>query len=646
MPPDAKPRLGPIFGALMLVLLIASLDQTIVSTALPTIAGDLGGASHLAWVVTAYMLASTITTPLAGKLGDQYGRKIVLQVALATFLIGSVLCGLSQGMGQLVAFRAIQGLGGGGLMVTTQAAIGDVVPPRDRGRYSGLMGGVFGISTVIGPLLGGFFVDNLSWRWIFYVNVPIGLVAFVVIAAVFNVPTERAPHRVDTLGIALLATALSAIVLVTTLGGSDYAWTSAPIVVLAVVAVVSVAAFIVVERRAAEPVLPPALFRDRVFTVCSSVGFVVGVALFGSVTYLPLYLQLIKGSTPTESGLQMLPLMGGVLVTSIASGALITRTGRYKLFPIVGTALMTVAMVLLSTIAVDTSLPVVAVWMALLGLGLGCVMQVLVLAVQNSVDYSMLGVATSGASLFRSMGGSIGTPIFGAILTANLTHNLHAAFPGATAQIDQLQNGITPSAARSLPPAVFAVFADAYVDALQPVFLTGAAFAAVAFALAWFIRELPLRQTVAAQGVAEAVGEMRPATSMEELASQAATLVSRGRSHLIYERLATDAGVDLEPQAMWLLFRAGEGAAPELPELATAREALLDEGLLAGADGALAVTPAGAAALERLRVAREERICALLADWAPERHPEILEIVSRLTASLAERPPELVPAAV
>jgi EmrB/QacA subfamily drug resistance transporter len=641
---DAKPRIGPIFAALMLVLLIASLDQTIVSTALPTIAGDLGGASHLAWVVTAYMLASTISTPLAGKLGDQYGRKIVLQVALAIFLIGSVLCGLAHGMGQLVAFRAFQGLGGGALMVTTQAAIGDVVAARDRGRYSGLMGGVFGISTVIGPLLGGFFVDHLSWRWIFYVNVPIGIVAFAVIATVFPARSETAHHSIDVLGITLLATGLSAIVLATTLGGSDYDWTSAPIVSLALLALVTLVAFVAVERRAAEPVLPPALFRDRVFTVCSSVGFVVGVALFGSITYLPLYLQLIRGSTPTESGLQMLPLMGGVLVTSIASGALITRTGRYKVFPIIGTALMTIAMLLLSQLGVDTSLLVAAAWMALLGLGLGCVMQVLVLAVQNAVDYSMLGVATSGASLFRSIGGSVGTPIFGAILTAHLTDNLRAAFPGAAGQVDQLQNALTPAAARSLPPAVHQAFSQAYVDALQPVFLTGAAFAAVAFTLAWFIRELPLRQTVAAQGVAEAVADMRPATSMEELAAQAATLASRGQRHLVYEALATDADVDLDPQAMWLLFRAGEGVAPELPELDAARDALVGEGLLTTAAGSVAVTPVGSAALERLRAVREERIRRLLADWEPERHPEILEIVRRLTASLAERPPDPVPA--
>ncbi len=638
----AKPRIGPIFGALMLVLLIASLDQTIVSTALPTIAGDLGGASKLAWVVTAYMLASTITTPLAGKLGDLYGRKIVLQTALATFLIGSILCGLSQNMTELIAFRAIQGLGGGGLMVSTQAAIGDVVPARDRGRYSGLLGGVFGISTVIGPLLGGFFVDNLSWRWIFYINVPLGVIAFVVIAAVFNVRTDRTHHDIDYLGIALLAAGLSAIVLLTTLGGNTYGWGSPEIIAMGVIAVVCTIGFLLVESRASEPVLPLNLFRNRVFAVCSAVGFVVGVALFGSVTYLPLFLQLVKGSSPTISGLEMLPLMAGVLITSIGSGALITKTGRYKIFPIVGTALMVLGMLLLSRLAVDTSIAEAGLSMLVLGLGLGGVMQVLVLVVQNSVDYSELGVATSGASLFRSMGGSIGTPIFGAILTSNLATNLHAAFPGASGQVDSLTSGATPDAITALPPAVREAFRHAYVEALHPVFLAGAGVAVIAFVLTFFIKEVPLRKTVAAQGVSDSVPSPKPASSMAELAAQAATLAQRDQRHLIYEQLADASGVELAPQEMWLLFRLFEGVPEAVEEFGLEAElaALQAHGLVA-ADRA--VTPAGDALLGRLREARQARIQALMSDWGPERHPEILEIVGKLTRSLAERPPGPVP---
>jgi EmrB/QacA subfamily drug resistance transporter len=643
---DAPPaRLGPIFGALMLVLLIASLDQTIVSTALPTIAGDLGGASKLAWVVTAYMLASTITTPLSGKLGDLYGRKVVLQTALAVFLIGSILCGLSQNMTELIAFRAVQGLGAGGLMVTTQAAIGDVVPARDRGRYSGLMGGVFGISTVIGPLLGGFFVDNLSWHWIFFINVPIGVIAFVVIAAVFTVHTERAYHAMDYTGIALLAAALTAIVLATSLGGNTYAWESAQIAGLLVASVVLTAAFVVVESRAAEPVLPLGLFRNRVFAVCSGVGFVVGFALFGSVTYLPLFLQLVKGSNPTISGVEMLPLMAGVLIASIGSGALITKTGRYKVFPIAGTALMTAGMLLLSRLQVDSTIVVAGASMLVLGLGLGGVMQVLVLAVQNAVDYSDLGVATSGASLFRSMGGSIGTPIFGAILTSRLTTNLQAAFPAHAGQAAELTRGATPDAIRTLPPAIHDAFTHAYVDALHPVFIAGAGVAAIAFVLTWFIKELPLRKTVAAQGVPESVASPRRADSMCELEAQAATLVQRDRRHLIYEQLAEQAGVDLDPREMWVLYRVAQERPGAVQEFALEQplRTLVADGLVDGAD-APRVTDAGRAVLDRLRDARQTRIEALLADWSPERHPEILEIVARLTSSLAERPPEPVTA--
>ena len=342
--PARSVRIGSVFAALMLVMLMASLDSTIVSTALPTIVGSLGGISKLSWVVTAYLLTSTITTPLAGKLGDMYGRKLILQIALVVFLLGSVLCGLSENMTELIAFRGLQGLGGGALLVSTQAVIGDIVSPRDRGRYSGLMGAVFGVSTVVGPLLGGLFVDHLSWRWIFYINVPIGIVAFGVLQIVLSAPAARIQRTIDYLGMTLLAGGLTAIVLYTSLGGSTHAWGSAPMVALLVFGIARSVGFVLAERVAKEPILPLTLFRNRVFSVASLVGFIVGFALFGSVTYIPLYLQVVKGSSPTESGLQMLPLMAGVLIASIGSGQLITRTGRYKVFPIVGTALMVVGM--------------------------------------------------------------------------------------------------------------------------------------------------------------------------------------------------------------------------------------------------------------------------------------------------------------
>jgi EmrB/QacA subfamily drug resistance transporter len=622
---EERQRVRLIFGALLLVLLLASLDQTIVSTALPTIVGDLGGIEHLSWVVIAYLLASTVAGPLYGKFGDLYGRKVVLQVAIVIFLIGSVLCGLAQNMAELIGFRAIQGLGGGGLMVTTVAVIGDVIPPAERGRYQGFFGAVFGVSTVIGPLLGGFFVDNLSWRWIFYVNLPLGALAFGVIAVVFRSRSARVRRSIDYAGALLLAGGLSSIVLFTSLGGTTYPWSSARIVGLAVLGVVLLAAFVAVERRAAEPILPLSLFRNRVFAVTSAVGLIVGLALFGSVTYMPLYLQIVRGHSPTASGLLMTPMMAGVLVTSILSGQLITRFGRYRPFPIAGTGIMAIAVFLLSRLAVDTPAWQTSLFMLILGLGIGMVMQVLVLAAQNSVSYELLGVATSGSTLFRQVGGSIGVAIFGAIFANRLAANLAERLPPNA----QLPAAADPAAVKQLPPEVHLPYVTAFAESLRPVFLVGACIALAAFLISWLLREVPLRTSVRPAGATESFAMPRDATSLHEMERIVDSLTQRENRWRVYERLAELAGVDLEPAELWQLARLGEGR--ELEPL----EGLRRRGL---ADGA-ALTPAGRALLDRVQAARRAGLAELIAAWEPEEHEEVRDLLDRLSRELVAEPP-------
>ncbi|HWD68966.1 MAG TPA: MDR family MFS transporter [Solirubrobacteraceae bacterium] len=663
-----------VFTGLMLVMLMAALDQTIVSTALPTIVGDLGGLNHISWVVTAYLLAQTAVMPVYGKLGDMYGRKVVLQVALVVFLVGSALCGLATNLTELVAFRAIQGLGGGGLQVGAMAAIGDVVTPRERGRYQGLFGAVFGLASVIGPLLGGFFTSSLSWRWIFYVNLPIGVVAFVVLAATLPGTSERVRRRIDYPGAALLALALVALVLMCTLGGVNYKWLSPEIIGLGIATIVLVGVFLQAEGRAAEPVLPPRLFKNRVFTVTSAIGFVVGFGLFGAVTYLALFLQVVNGASPTGSGLQILPLMGGLLITSIGSGQAITRTGNYRVFPIVGTFVMIVGLYLLSRMDASTSRLTSSAFMFVLGLGLGLVMQVLVLAVQNAVDYSDLGVATSGATLFRSIGGSVGTAILGSIFSSRLASQLaaglraHPSIPGS--EVAKLSGaGSNPAALKLLPKPVHDLYVGAFTRALDRVFLIAACVAAAAFLMSWLLEQRPLRDTAeASTGIGEAFAVPKPVDSFAEIARALTVLIGHERRRQLVEQITARAGVDLSPAAAWLLARLSLQPDADVDQLAVTWDVpaqraragfdeLLSRGMvspesqirpdIAGDTAAISdqnrvlrgtVTPLGQETADRLIAARRQALARLLDGWEPERHAEVASLLSKLAEELQAGP--------
>lgn len=650
---EAMPKgrdLYVVLGALMLAMLLAALDQTIVSTALPTIVSDLGGLNHLAWVVTAYLLAATASTPLWGKLGDQYGRKRLFQTSIVIFLAGSALCGLARDMTELIVFRGVQGLGGGGLMVLAVAIVGEVVPPRERGRYQGLFGAVFGVASVCGPLLGGWFVDNLSWHWVFYINVPIGIVALLVVAAVLPATGERERHRIDYLGTLLIVGWAVGLVLATTWGGTRYDWVSAPIIGLVAASAVLIGVWVLVERRAAEPIMPPRLLADSVFSLGSAISFAVGFAMFGALTFLPIFLQVVHGVSPTLSGVHLLPMMLGMLLSSIGSGQLISRFGRYKIFPVAGTPIIAVALYLCSRLDENASTLSMSLRFALLGFGLGLVMQVLVIAVQNAVSYRDLGAATSGVTFFRQIGGSFGVAVFGSVFSNRLAAHVEDLAP-------VLPPGFDPSAVQGNPELLDRYPAEvrqdvlhAYAQSIDSVFLWAVPVAAVAFVLTWFLREVPLRETSRTRDYGEGFGAAPTVrSSRHEMERALSELMRKDPKALeLYERLGARSGVELPAGSVWALCRIAKDRTVTGRDLAERAgvaiehgrpyvDRLVDAGYVRRLDGTLSITDSGQVVAERLFTARREGLTRHVEGWSPEEHPELADILARLAeASLGD----------